>query len=76
MVEAGQSFLAAFSFQLPLLQDGEYCVVASVADGDYASNVQHHWLHDACIFRVSDTAVRWGLVGVPMKAIQLEIIDD
>lgn len=72
-VEPGQSFEASFVFRLPLLPNGAYAVMASIADGDLGANVQHHWLHDALVVHVSSPAVRYGLVGIPFDKISLEI---
>lgn len=71
-VEAGQNFRAEFVFTLPMLPNGQYAVMASVANGDLYNNVQHHYLHDALIINVSSSKVRWGLVGVPFERIALE----
>ena len=75
-VEAGREFSADFVFRLPMLQNGDYAVMASVADGDLHDNVQHHFLHDACILHVSSSQVRWGLVGVAFEQITLFVADD
>lgn len=70
---AGQVLEAAFTFTLPMLPNGDYAVMASVADGDLVSHVQHHWLHDALILHVSSAKVRWGLVGVPFDEVTLTV---
>lgn len=75
-VEAGQLVTAGFVFRLPVLQNGDYAVMASVADGDLQDNVQHHFLHDACILHVSSSRIRWGLVGAVFEHIELNITDD
>jgi lipopolysaccharide transport system ATP-binding protein len=72
-VDAGETFEASFEFRLPLLPNGAYAVMASVADGDLAANVQHHWLHDALIIHVSSSAIRYGLVGIPFDDVRMEI---
>lgn len=71
--EAGQQLEAEFVFTLPMLPNGDYAVLASIADGDLTSNVQHHWLHDALILHVSSAKVRWGLVGVPFEQVNLTV---
>lgn len=71
-VRAGEEFESRFTFRLPMLPNGQYVVMCSLADGDLHSNVQHHWLHDALILQVSSSRVRWGLVGVPFEAISME----
>ena len=70
---AGASIRAVFGFRLPMLPNGDYAVMASLADGDLFNNVQHHWLHDALIVHVSNSKIRWGLVGVPFEAISLDV---
>lgn len=71
---AGESIEACFKFKLPMLPNGQYIVMASLADGDLYENVQHHWLHDALIINVSSSKIRWGLVGVPFEEILLKKI--
>ncbi|MCK5002682.1 MAG: ABC transporter ATP-binding protein [Gammaproteobacteria bacterium] len=74
-VRAGQKFKAEFEFHLPMLPNGQYVVMASLADGDLINNIQHHYLHDAVIINVSSSKVRWGLVGVPFERISIEVDD-
>lgn len=75
-IQAGQEFFAEFVFRLPMLPNGQYVVMASVADGDLYSNVQHHYLHNALIINVSSSKIRWGLVGIPFERISLELRND
>lgn len=72
-VEAGQVFTARFTFTLPMLPNGQYAVMASVADGDLYDNIQHHFLHDALVVQVASSRVRWGLVGVPFERIEMKV---
>lgn len=67
----GQVMLGQFEFTLPMLPNGQYVVMASLADGDLFNNIQHHWLHDALVLNVSSSKVRWGLVGVPFSHVSL-----
>ncbi|MBV6304445.1 ABC transporter ATP-binding protein [Candidimonas humi] len=71
-VEAGQFFCGEFVFTLPMLPNGQYSVMVSVADGDLYNNVQHHWLHDALILNVSSSKIRWGLIGIPFEKVSLK----
>lgn len=71
-VSAGQSFFGEFIFRLPMLPNGQYAVMVSVANGDLCDNVQHHWLHDALIVNVSSSKVRYGLVGVSFEQVSLK----
>jgi len=75
-VGTGQEFVGEFVFRLPMLPNGQYAVMASVADGDLHNNVQHHWLHDALIINVSSSRIRFGLVGIPFERVVLEIRND
>lgn len=74
-IPPGGVFEGHFDFRLPMLPNGQYAVMASVADGDLYDNVQHHWLHDALIINVSSSRIRWGLVGVPFERVAMERVD-
>lgn len=71
--EAGQEVVGQFVFSLPMLPNGLYSVMASVADGDQFENVQHHYLHDALVLTVSSAEVRFGLVGIVFESVLLEV---
>jgi len=73
-VAAGSTLEGEYVFRLPMLPNGQYSVMASLADGDLHANVQHHWLHDALILNVSSSKVRWGLVGVYFEKVELKEI--
>lgn len=70
-VEAGQHFWAHFDFRLPMLPNGQYVVMSSVAEGDLEDHVQHDWLNDALVVTVSSSKIRWGLVGIHFDGIQV-----
>ncbi len=65
----GEQFTSEFIFRLPMLPNGDYSVMASLADGDLHNHVQHHWLHNALLLHVSSSKVRYGLVGVTFQSI-------
>lgn len=69
---AGMIFKATFEFTLPMLPNGQYVVMASVANGDYQENIQHHWMHDALVVNVFSSKVRYGLVGIPFSRVEME----
>ncbi len=71
-VLAGERFQSEFTFQLPMLPNGDYSVMTSLADGDLHNHVQHHWLHNSLILHVSSSKVRFGLAGVEFKAIEFQ----
>lgn len=75
-VSMGQSFFGRFRFKLPMLPNGEYSVMVSVAEGDQYNNIQHHYLHDALIIKVLSSVVRWGLVGIPFQEVSLGVCDE
>ncbi len=74
-IAAGMAFQGVFEFRLPMLPNGQYAVMASIADGDSYDNLQHHWIHDALIINVSSSKIRYGLVGIPFERITLEGYD-
>jgi lipopolysaccharide transport system ATP-binding protein len=69
---ADMMFMATFEFTLPMLPNGQYVVMASVADGNYQENIQHHWMHDALVVNVFSSKVRYGLVGIPFSRVEME----
>ncbi len=75
-IEADMTFEGVFEFRLPMLPNGQYAVMASVADGDLYDHVQHHWMHDALIINVSSSKVRYGLMGIPFERVELGIINE
>jgi len=68
-----QYFEGCFDFTLPLLPDGDYSITVSIADGDPIHHTQHHWLHDALIFKVSSNKLRYGLVGIPFSNVKVKV---
>ena len=74
--QAGRDFEGVFEFRLPMLPNGQYAVMASVADGDRYENIQHHWMHDALIVNVASSKIRWGLVGIPFERVELQVTND
>lgn len=75
-IAADRVFEGIFEFKLPMLPNGLYAVMVSVADGDAHENVQHHWMHDALIINVSSSKIRYGLVGIPFERVVLEVINE
>ena len=74
-VMAGQQLKAEFTFRLPMLQDGQYVVMTSIANGDSYNHVHHHYLHDALIINVYSSQIRFGIVGIPFESVSLVIND-
>jgi lipopolysaccharide transport system ATP-binding protein len=73
-VLAGERFQAEFTFRLPMLPNGDYSFMTSLADGDLYNHVQHHWLHNAHIMHVASSKVRYGLVGIEFNNVCLSKI--
>jgi lipopolysaccharide transport system ATP-binding protein len=70
-VAAGQALEAQFSFRMPVMPVGDYSISVAVAEGTQQEHIQHQWINDALIFKVHSSSVCLGLMGVPMKEIEL-----
>jgi lipopolysaccharide transport system ATP-binding protein len=75
-VDSDSVFRAVFTFRMPVLPSGEYSFAIAVAEGTQASHVQHQWIHDAILLTSVSTSVPTGLMGIPMRAISLDILAD
>jgi lipopolysaccharide transport system ATP-binding protein len=73
--DAGQTIVARFEFNMPRLCSGDYSITVAIANGDQDEHVQHHWVHDALLFRSESTSVSGGLIGIPMNAIELRVAE-
>lgn len=71
MAGAGDVLTARFRFPMPILPRGSYVIAVAVADGTQEDHVQHHWIHDALIFKSHSGQTATGLVGIPMLDIAL-----
>jgi lipopolysaccharide transport system ATP-binding protein len=71
---ADEEIIADFKFLMPRLAAGDYSVSAAIANGTQHEHVQHHWIHDALMFRSEATSITSGLVGIPMSNIELKNI--
>lgn len=72
--QEGDEIQADFVFFMPILPHGEYSINAAVANGTQELHVQHHWIHDAVLFKSESSSVSTGLVGIPMQDIRLKKI--
>jgi lipopolysaccharide transport system ATP-binding protein len=70
---AGDQVGARFRFRLPVLAPGTYMVDAAVASGTQHDHTQQHWIHDALDFHVGEDVTCFGLVGVPMLEIRVDV---
>ena len=69
----GHELIAQFQFRMPILPTGDYSIAVALADGSQAKHIQHHWLHDALMIRAHSSSICFGLIGIPMKNITLEV---
>jgi lipopolysaccharide transport system ATP-binding protein len=67
---------AEFAFQMPILPVGNYSVNVAIADGTQEQHVQHHWIHDAVMFKSESSSVATGLIGIPMQYIKLDVLTE
>lgn len=72
--EAGETLVARFDFRMPIMREGDYTMSVAIAEGTQADHVQHHWLHEALAFHVHTTSICLGLMGVPMRSIELHTL--
>ncbi|MGM3175527.1 ABC transporter ATP-binding protein [Dickeya lacustris] len=72
-IKSGQTVVARFHFKLPMLPTGDYTVNAAIADGTQEKHVQLHWVYDAMMVKVHASSICFGLVGIPMRDIELSI---
>lgn len=70
--EAGKELVAEFHFQMPRLSPGDYSVSTAIADGTQSEHIQHHWIHDALLFRSESSSVSAGIIGIPVAKIKLQ----
>jgi lipopolysaccharide transport system ATP-binding protein len=68
---AGDRVVARFHFNMTVLPRGDYSVNLAVATGTQEDHVQQHWIHDALMFKSESSSVSTGLIGIPMRAIEL-----
>lgn len=66
---------ADFVFNMPLLPSGEYSITIALANGTQEIHEQHHWIHDAILFKSESSSVTAGLVGIPMLEVKLQILE-
>ena len=71
----GQMLVASFTFEMPRLAPGDYSVLAAIADGTQQDHVQHHWIHDALVFKSASRSVATGMIGIPMRRIEMGAVE-
>ena len=68
----GERYRARFTFQMPVLHQGQYTIAAAVASGAPENHRQQQWLHDALVISSATNWAHAGLVGMPMLSITVE----
>ena len=66
---------ADFVFYMPLLPSGEYSITIAIANGTQELHEQHHWIHDAVLFKSESSSVASGLIGIPMLEVKLQTLE-
>ncbi|WP_341884219.1 ABC transporter ATP-binding protein [Synechococcus sp. UW140] len=69
--EKESQIVAEFTFAMPILPTGDYSINAAIANGTQEEHVQHHWIHEAILFKSECSSVSTGIVGIPMRRIHL-----
>lgn len=72
-VAANESFYATFCFRMPVLAAGDYSFAIAVAEGTQEEHIQHEWRHDALILTSVASSASAGIMGLPMRSIELTI---
>ena len=72
VIPRGARYRAVFEFRMPYLSAGDYAICVSLAEGSQNDHVQHQWMNDALVFRSAVPLVSMGIIGIPMKSIDLE----
>jgi lipopolysaccharide transport system ATP-binding protein len=67
--------VAKFNFMMPRFAPGDYSITISIASGSQVEHIQLQWIHDAIHFKSLSSHVAAGIIGIPMKKIDLRIAD-
>ena len=70
----GCDLQARFTFEMPILLHGDYSISVAIADGTQQAHIQHHWVHDALLFRSESSTLSKCLIGIPIERISLEVL--
>ncbi|NND69026.1 MAG: ABC transporter ATP-binding protein [Halioglobus sp.] len=72
-LSAGRVCCASFEFTMPRLPVGDYTLDVSISNGTQADHQMLNWKYDVLAFKVEAGSIVHGLVGIPMRAIRLEV---
>lgn len=73
--QEGDDLQTDFVFYMPLLPLGEYSITIATANGTQETHEQHHWIHDAILFKSESSSVSSGLIGIPMLEVKLQTLE-
>jgi lipopolysaccharide transport system ATP-binding protein len=73
--DAGQMLQAGFEFRMPILPMGHYSFDVAIAEGTQVEHTQADWVHDALVLESHSSSASTGLVGIPMRAIDLATLE-
>ena len=73
LLRAGTAIEGSFEFQMPVLHTGDYTITAALASGTLEKHVQHHWIHDALVFKVDSQVLNGMVLDLPMIAKSIEV---
>ena len=59
---------------MPILLHGDYSISVAIADGTQQAHIQHHWVHDALLFRSESSTLSKCLIGIPIEHISLKVL--
>ena len=71
-IQAAEDFVAEFVFQLPFLASGSYALTVAITEGTQEDHTHTHWIEEAVMLGVAESAVSRGIIGVPAIAVALE----
>jgi len=71
----GQMIRAAFTFDIPRLQAGDYHFTVGISTGSQEAHVVQHWVHEALILRAQGQGLPRGIIGLPMRDVRLEMCE-
>lgn len=75
-VKPGAVIQADFIFQLPSLRGGDYALHAAVASGTQTNHQQHHYIHEAAVFKASPSFTVYGECNPPFLRCSLDIVQE
>jgi lipopolysaccharide transport system ATP-binding protein len=74
-VLAGLTVQASFLFDWPCLAAGDYSVTVAISSGTREAHLNHHWIHDALLFKQGQTGEGVaGLFSPSLKSVSFAVV--